>query len=515
MRQNKTRTADEAVELIKDGDTLGVEGSGGGLLEPRALLQAVERRFLATGHPRDLTLVTTTGIGDHKTTGVTYLAHVPLLKRVVAGNWGQAPALSDLAMENKIEAYNFPQGVMAQLYREIAGGRPGLISHVGLHTFIDPRVDGGRLNDVTREPIVRLMELNGSEYLFYPAFPINVAFIRGTTADEGGNLTMEEEAARLEVLAMAQAVHNSHGIVMAQVKRLASAGTLRARDVVVPGILVDHVVVYEDQRQIDEYEYHPSLAGNLRVPLETLPRMALDERKVIARRSVKEIPDGAIVNLGVGMPSGVASVAAEEGKLEQYTMTIEQGLVGGMPAFGDSFGTAFNSDAMIDQPYQFDFYDGGGLDVACLAFAQVDEMGNVNVSKFSGRLIGTGGFVDIAQNTPKIVFCGTLTAGGLRVRVGDARLEIEQEGRFRKFLKRVEHITFNGQQAVKQGQQVLFVTERAVFKAVANGLMLMEIAPGVDLERDILAHLEFTPLIAKPLCQMDDRIFRETYGFQR
>jgi acyl CoA:acetate/3-ketoacid CoA transferase len=500
-------TAEEAVALVGDGAHLSIEGSGGGLLEPAALLAALGRRFRETESPRDLTVSHTTGIGDREGSGMDYLAQPGLIRRVVAGNWGMAPRMSELALEGAFEAYNFPQGVMAQLYREVTAGRPGLVTHVGIGTFCDPRLEGGRLNERTTEELVEVVEVAGSEWLFYPAFPIDVCFIRATTADDQGNLTFEQEAARLESLAIAQATHNLGGLVIAQVKLRATGGTLDPRDVVVPGILVDAVVVTPDQRQVDTHEYNPGFAGATRVALSSLPPFPLDQRKVVARRAIREIHDGDVVNLGVGIADGVAAVAAVEGYLDLITLTIEQGIVGGVPARGVIFGVATNPDAILDQPSQFDFYDGGGLDTTFLGFAQIDRDGNVNVSKFGDRLIGTGGFVNISQNARIVVFCGTFTAGGLEAVPDDGQLNLVREGRNRKFVEQVEQITFNGAEASSRGQRVIYVTERAVFELGEHGLRLCEVAPGIDVTEHVLALLPFE-VDASNYRLMDPRIFR-------
>ena len=501
--------ADQAVEMVRPGDTVVIGGSGGGLLEPDLLLAALGRRFTGTGTPAGLTLVHTTGIGDREGGGMDHLAHPGLARRIVAGNWGMAPRMSRLALEDAFEAYNFPQGVMSQLFREIAGGRPGLVTHVGIGTFCDPRLEGGRLNAVTTEELVEVVTLAGREWLFYPAFGIDVCLVRGTTADEDGNLSLEQEGARLETLAMAQATRNRGGLVIAQVKQVAKAGSLDPRAVVVPGICVDVVVVHPAQRQLVTHEFNPAFSGGTKAALTSLAPFPLDQRKVVARRALAEITDGDVVNLGVGIADGVASVAAEEGWSEAFTLTIEQGLVGGVPARGVIFGVATNPVAMLDQPSQFDFYDGGGLDITFLGFAQVDRLGDVNVSKFGPRLVGTGGFVNISQNASTVVFCGTFTAGGLDARPADGRLRIETEGRHGKFVERVEQVTFSAAEARRRGQQVLYVTERAVFRLGPDGLVLTEVAPGIDVERDVRALLGFPVEVSPDLVTMDPTIFAE------
>jgi propionate CoA-transferase len=505
--RSKIVTADEAIALIRDGDTLSSTGFVQiGFAE--ALLSGVERRFVATGTPRNLTLFAGAGQGDGKELGLNHLGHEGLLKRVVAGHWAMMPKVGKLALDNKIQAYNLPQGIICQLFRDLSGGKPGTFSKVGLHTFVDPRYGGGRVNDVTTKDIVDLVEIHGEEWLFYHVGRVNVAFIRGSTADTFGNITMEREALTLNNLAMAMAAKNSNGIVIAQVERIAERGSLPPRQVKVPGILVDCIVVAEPQehRQTVATQYNAAYAGEFRAPRASLVSSALDERKIIARRAAFELPPNGIINLGIGMPAGVAAVANEEHISHLLTLTVESGVIGGIPSAGGDFGTGVNMDAVIDETQQFDFYDGGGLDMTCLGMAECDEAGNVNVSRFGGRLTGAGGFINISQNARLVVFAGTFTGNGLKVAVENGELRILEEGKQRKFLKKVGQITFNGQYAYDRGKPVYYVTERCVFRRVRRGLALIEVAPGIDVARDILAHMDFESIIGE-YAIMDPRIF--------
>jgi propionate CoA-transferase len=508
MFKNKVISADEAIAFINEGDVVTTTGFVQSCI-PEALHAALEKRYVETGSPRDLTLIMCAGAGDSKGLGTGRLHHDGLLKRVIAANFGRMPKVAEAAQANKILGYNLPQGVISQLYRACAAGQPGLFSKVGLHTYIDPRLGGGKVNDLTTDDIVKLVEVEGDEWLFYKATPINVAFIRGTSADPAGNISMEREALLLDNLAQAMAARNNGGIVIAQVERIVAEGSIRPKDVKIPGVFVDCVVVAQSpelHRMNYGVMYDAALAGEIRVPVENMSKMPLDERKIIARRAAFELPPNGVINLGVGAPDGVAAVANEEKVTPYITMTTEAGAIGGVLAGGSSFGSAANADAIMDQNQMFDFYDGGGLDMTCLGMAECDEEGNVNTSRFGGRLNGCGGFINISQNARAVVYAGTFTAGGLDVAIEDGQLKIRREGRARKFVKKVEQVTFSGAYALSRNQPVIYVTERCVFQLTPDGIELIEVAPGIDIERDILAHMDFKPIINKPM-PMDRRIF--------
>lgn len=515
--KSKLISIDQAVSLIKDKDKLvvgGFVGSG----HPEALTSALEKRFIDEGHPRDLELYFVAGQGDAKTRGLNHFGHEGMVKRAVGGHWGLAPKLGKLALENKLEAYNLPQGVISHMFRDIAAGKPGTITHVGLQTYVDPRLEGGKVNNVTTEEIVEVVRFDDHDYLRYKHFGLDVCLIRGTTADEFGNISMEQEVAPLDALAQAMATKKRGGIVICQVMRLARGGGINQLFVQIPGILVDYIVlidmVKEPQLHMQTFQeqYCPYYSGQVQFPEDSLfSPMESSIRKIIARRSLLELlPLGhCTVNLGIGMPEGIANVAREENLRDKMTLTVESGPIGGLPASGLSFGASFSPSCVLPQPSQFDFYDGGGLDIAFLGAGEIDSTGNVNVSKFGPKFAGCGGFINITQNARRVVFCTTFTADGLKTEQKDGRLRIIEEGKTAKFVEKVQQITFSGKYALEKGTEVTYVTERGVFKLTKAGLTLTEIAPGVDLQRDLIDQMKFRPAIAEPLKLMNPAIFTE------
>ena len=508
MRLKKIIEAADAVAVIHAGDTVassGYAGSG----TPDQLFVSLEQRFLETGGPRDLTLVFSTGQGDMKEKGLNRLAHEGLVRRVIGGYFGLSPKLEKLIVENKIEAYNLPEGVLTQLYRDIGARKPGLLSRVGLGTYIDPRQSGGRMNALTTEDIVELVTIAGEEVLFYRTFPISVALIRGTTADPNGNISTERESLVLEHLALAVAARNSGGIVIAQVERVAAEGSLDARSIRIPGNLVDCVVLAEPEHHMQTYgtRFNPAFSGELREPPARVRAVELSDRKLIARRAVLELAPNSVINVGVGsVPDQIPQVAGEERVQDLLALVVDSGVIGGVPKGGLDFGAASNYEAVIDHACAFDFIDGGGLDAAFLGFGECDAEGNVNASRFGNRIPGCGGFIDISQNAKKVFFVGTFSSGGLEVVVDDGRVRIVKEGRMPKFVQNIGQTTFSADYARRCGQEVLFVTERCVFRLGKAGIVLTEVAPGIDVERDVLQRLPFRPPVDGPR-PMDPAIF--------
>ena len=510
MAKVKIITAAEAAAQVPDGAVINTEGFvQAGLSE--TLNRALEQRFLETGHPKDLTIFTVAGQGAGAGTGSDHFAHEGMVKRLIAGHYNLAPTLRTMAIEGKIDAYNLPQGTMAQMVRDAAGKRLGTLTHVGLNTYVDPRIEGAKVNANTTEDIVKLVEIEGEERLLFKSQPLDVVFVRGTYADESGNITLEKEACTLDATSLAQCAKNNGGKVFVQVEKVVANGSLDPRLVKIPGIYVDAVIIAEgdDNAQIYKQEYDGSMTGDFRVPLGSLEAPKLDAKKIIARRAAMELQKGAVVNLGIGVPEFVSAVANEEGIGDWMTLTVEAGPVGGVPQGGSRFAGSVNVDCILDQPYQFDFYDGGGIDQAFLGLAQVDEKGNLNVSKFGGRIAGCGGFINISQNAKKVYYLGTFTTGGLKIATGDGKLEITQEGKSKKFIKEVEQITFSGTYAAKIGQPVVYITERAVFELRPDGVYLTEVAPGIDLQTQVLDLMDFAPKMDGEPKLMDARLFKD------
>lgn len=510
--QSRFVSADDAAALIRDGDTVALMGGGGGLMEATALFQAVERRFLATQAPRGLTVVHALGIGDKATRGMNCFAHEGLVRRVIGGHWVWSPRMQQLARDNRIEAYILPGGVSSQLFRAIGAGQPGLITHVGLGTVCDPRHGGGRMNAAAQDDLAEVMTLDGREYLRYKPYPVHVALVRASAADEDGNISFEHEAANLDAQSIALAARNSGGRVIVQVRERLPRGALKAREVRIPAAWVDAIVVDPDQRTSYDIPFDPTLSGELtgsaRLAPEVPQEEPFSERQAVARRAACELVAGAVVNYGVGIPDAVAKLVVRRGELDAIHQTIEHGTYGGSLLDGVLFGYARNASAVLDAPTQFDFYGGGGLDIAFLGFGEFDQHGSVNVSRLGGLTVGPGGFIDIAQNARKVVFCGTFAAKGVQLATGDGQMRVVQQGRVRKLVAQVDQVTFSGPQALQRGQTVLYLTERASFRLTAAGVELFEVAPGIDLQRDVLDQMDFRPRLAQPLRGMPAAHFR-------
>ncbi|WP_047153933.1 acyl CoA:acetate/3-ketoacid CoA transferase [Aneurinibacillus tyrosinisolvens] len=511
--RSKVMSIEEAVQKIPNEATISI----GGLISvlcPEKVLVELENRYLATGEPRDLTVITPVRVGWHQkqSTGLEHVANSGMLKRLISGSFNvkESPKLTQMIRNNEIEAYGFSMGTIFHWIRAIAAGESGLITKVGLHTYVDPRYDGGRLNKHTREDVVKLTEINEEEHLFYPSTPIHVAIIRGTTADESGNITLENEPVTLSGLEMAMAAKASGGYVIAQVKRVVANNTLHPRDVAIPGMLVDAVVIDPEQKQSLLEVDDPSWTGEAKIPLQQAYKpIPLNPQKVILRRAAKELQAGDVVNLGVGIPVGLPQLAIEEGFFDDVTFSLEHGAVGGIPMGEEIFGAHINPTSIITSPQVFDFYHCGGLSATLLGFAQIDQVGSVNVSLFNGVFRGSGGFIDIVHKTKKIMFCGTLTSGGLNVSIKDGKLCIMNEGKHKKFIPQVEQLTFNAKMAREKKQDVLYITERAVFRLEDQGLTLIEYAPGVDIEKDILSNIDFNVTVSPELREMDADLFIE------
>jgi propionate CoA-transferase len=514
---SKVITADQAAALVGDGVTISspIIGLAGW---PEEIGRAIAKRYEETGHPKGLTLVCGSAMGNHKDKGPHVIGIEGLITRYIGAHTHGSPNIGALIQSNKMLAYCFPQGVIVQLYREIAAKRAGMLTKVGLGTFVDPRIEGGKMNDLTRKApdLNEVINFAGEEYLWYKPFPIHVGLIRGTKADERGNISMDKEGAYLEALQVAQAARNSGGIIIAQVEYLVKAGTLNPKLVQVPGVLVDYIVIAKNPQefhmQSEGIYYQPAFSGETMVPLGALPTLPFDERLFILRRAAMELTPNSIVNLGIGIPDRLATVAAHEGVTDMLTLTTEVGGVGGVPAGWPNFGMSYNAEAFVCHPNMFDWYDGGGIDQAFLGMGEIDKYGNVNVSKFNGRPIGCGGFINITTASKKVVYCGTFTTGGLKVTAKDGKVQILQEGNHKKFIDHVEQITFSGRYAAKANKPILYVTERAVFQLINGEVTLIEIASGIDLEKDILAHMDFKPRIAKDLTSMPEEIFYPEWG---
>ncbi|WEX77373.1 acyl CoA:acetate/3-ketoacid CoA transferase [Sinorhizobium numidicum] len=508
----------EAAGLIPDGAIVSVSSSSG-LGCPDLMLKAIGDRFDATGHPRGLTTLHPIAAGDMSgIKGVDYIAKKGLLKTIIGGSYPSGPSSAEPPLiwqmigADEVAAYNIPSGILFDMHREAAAKRPGVMTKVGLDTFADPSREGCAMNaSAAAEPVVKKIAFEGEDWLYFKAIAPQVAIIRATTADERGNLTYEHEGAYLGGLDQALAARNNGGIVIAQVKRIAKGGTLKPHDVRVPSMLVDHIVVDPDQKQTTQTLYDPAISGEIFRPLDSFRVPEFNIQKVIARRVAQELEAGSAVNLGFGISANVPRILLEEGLHGAVTWVIEQGAVGGVPLLDFAFGCASNADAFMPSPYQFTYFQGAGFDASLLSFLEIDRTGSVNVSKLSFRphvTAGAGGFVDITARAKKIVFSGMFNAGA-KLSVAEGRLVIEKEGKLKKLVNQVEHVTFSGRRAVEQRQDITYVTERCVMKLTPEGLVLTEIAPGADLQTDILDQSEFPLTVSDRLKRMDAALFHE------
>jgi propionate CoA-transferase len=512
-------SARAAADLIGDEAIISVSSSSA-LGCPDAALAGIGARFADVRHPRDVTVYSPIAAGDMSgVAGVDHLAVPGLLKRIVAGSFPSGPssaappAIWSMIEQDQVEAYNLPSGVLYQMHRAGAAGQPGVFTHVGLDTFVDPRLDGGRMNATTKEDLVEVSELDGTQWLHYPPVRPDVAIIRATTADEDGNLTFEEEGSTLGALDLAYAAHNNGGVVIAQVKRLAAAGSLSAQTVRVPGILVDAIVLAPGQLQTTNTLYDPALSGQLRQPISILEPVPWSVEKVLARRAAAELSDGDVVNLGFGVSALVPHILLEQGRSDRVSWVIEQGAVGGVPLTGFAFGCALNPAALMSSIDQFTLLQGAGFDHALLSFLQIDRYGNVNVHHLPSRrhvTAGVGGFADITSRARSIVFIGAFNAGRRDIALSEGSLDIRADGPVAKIVDQVDAVTFSGRRAVAQGQRVRYITERCVLDLLPDGLSITEIAPGVDLQHDIIDRIPFEVAVSDELKLMDPALFRPT-----
>jgi len=514
----KIISVEEAASLVKDNSVLSVNGFGS-ISHPEEFDIALQKRFLKTGYPRNLTIYEVTGQGVFNPKEMfDRLAIDGLIRRVFSGHFASMPGIAKMVADGRIEGYNFPQGVMSHLLRASAGRKPGIISKIGLHTFVDPRWGGGRLNEISKETWVKLFKIDNKEYLFYSMPALDFGVIRGTTADPEGNITMEKEALILDAMALVEAVRANGGTAIAQVERISSSPA-NPHDVVVPGLFLDAVYVCPNQKLCFIEKYNPTYTGEKRIKDEEIPK-ALEEIEalngkagkrrnlvhyIIARRASKEVRKGNVCNFGIGIPEIVSSLL--DRKAMELIFTVEAGVIGGMPSRGISFGAGINPSAIIDQGSQFDFYDGGNLDISFLGALEIDESGSVNVSQVGNKIAGVGGFINLTQSAKRLVFCFPFTAKGLDVTFENGKLKILSEGKIPKFRKEVQQVSFNGNYAHKRGQEVIYVTERCVFKLEKGRLTLIEVAPGIDVEKDIFAKMPFRPQVAENIKIMDAEFF--------